>query len=459
MKRAIAILFALLLAFGAAACQTTPESPIVVQKDFDKLIEKANQAEPTGEEHFLADRLNAPETLQMQLASKGGNLQITVDALVVLPNVEQLPMIRVGHGRFDGNDARRFAEVLFGDAMPLDPFYTPQTKGMIQKSLDVLMTLKERGELDKYETMKDLDNAISELIREMADAPDSHTPSEHVFEWKASEPYLMLRAAPDAVTVSDLSFSAENVVYIRNLSRYATMSAAMAPGIPASNDYSYKLTQDLAEETGYTPEEAYTIALDAINALQVKDMVCTARRGFRFLQDDFSLYEFAFTRSIAGIPITFTNDEGSSFEPREDGTFAEPWPYERIRVFIDETGVAALTYTSPYVILETVSESVSLLPFPEILKIFERMAPMVNDWYDYNGIACNMRIHEVRLGLMRIMEQNSRDTGPLVPVWDFMGTSEFVDKLGDSYTYDDTNISILTINAIDGSIIDRGLGY
>mgnify|MGYP005831456645 FL=1 len=65
-----------------------------------------------------------------------------------------------------------------------------------------------------------------------------------------------------------------------------------------------------------------------------------------------------------------------------------------------------------------------------------------------------MYIHEVKLGLMRITEQNSKDTGLIIPVWDFMGTYEEKETF-----FDDTYTSLLTINAIDGSIIDRGLGY
>lgn len=41
MKKVIAILLITVMALGAVACQKTPESPIVVGKDNEKLIEKA----------------------------------------------------------------------------------------------------------------------------------------------------------------------------------------------------------------------------------------------------------------------------------------------------------------------------------------------------------------------------------------------------------------------------------
>ena len=41
MKKRIAILLITIMAFGAAACQKTPESPIVVGKDYEAMIEQA----------------------------------------------------------------------------------------------------------------------------------------------------------------------------------------------------------------------------------------------------------------------------------------------------------------------------------------------------------------------------------------------------------------------------------
>ena len=49
MKRYIAILLITVMAFGAAACQKTPESPIVIGKNLDRLLEKAQDTENMSE--------------------------------------------------------------------------------------------------------------------------------------------------------------------------------------------------------------------------------------------------------------------------------------------------------------------------------------------------------------------------------------------------------------------------
>lgn len=99
-----------------------------------------------------------------------------------------------------------------------------------------------------------------------------------------------------------------------------------------------------------------------------------------------------------------------------------------------------------------------LLPFSSIQAIFEKMIVIVDNEYDTSEEkwTCEYFIDHVTLGLMRLTERNVGSQGLLVPVWDFFGHS--VDSYGiqrgtSGYT------SLLTINAIDGSIIDRTMGY
>ncbi|MDL2258963.1 DUF6034 family protein [Eubacteriales bacterium OttesenSCG-928-K08] len=459
MKKVILFCMAMVMLSGAlAGCQKTPESPIVIQKDLGNLMELAEQNGAADAGQSLSARLDAPERLTMQLTSKGGKLHITVDAPVLLPQVDQLPMVRVGHGQFDVEDAKRYVDVLFGDAIPLDPMNTPQTKAQIQKSIEGLQALKEQGELDKYESVEEIDAAIAELMKEAATAPDAFTPSEHVFEWHSPDvPVWDLRAAPDATTISDLHVQRERIEYCRNLDQFAALSMVLASGSTGSSNEGLLRKADLTVETGYTPEQAYALAMDTTEQLQIKDMACTGRRGFTFIQYGFSAYEFMFTRTIQGVTLAYTNDEGNKFAL---DSVAETWMFERIRIFIDEAGVSYFQYSGPHEILETVSEDVQMLSFPEIQNIFERMAPVVNNFYDEYGRECEMHIHEVRLGLMRVTERNAKQKGMIIPVWDFMGTLvEEPEEDGYQYILDDQYSSILTINAIDGSIIDRGLGY
>ena len=50
--------------------------------------------------------------------------------------------------------------------------------------------------------------------------------------------------------------------------------------------------------------------------------------------------------------------------------------------------------------------------------------------------------------------------GKLIPVWDFFGSRDIYQDGGtEPYTEDQANMSFLTVNAMDGTIIERNRGY
>lgn len=168
-----------------------------------------------------------------------------------------------------------------------------------------------------------------------------------------------------------------------------------------------------------------------------------------------------YTRTMNGVPITQTMDAGGSLEDM-DSTM-ETWSYENLYFYVDKDGISYMYYSDPYSIGETKTENLSLLPFSEIMKTYEKMMVVTNaDNMEYE----NSRVYDINrivLGYARIYEP-SKDahTGLLVPVWDFFGTRKIESEYdGDSYsdTTDYPTWSYLTINAVDGSIIDRSLGY
>lgn len=87
----------------------------------------------------------------------------------------------------------------------------------------------------------------------------------------------------------------------------------------------------MSVETGYTPEEAYALAIETVNRLNIKDLACNGQRAYFLTEGGFGVYEFMFTRMVNKIPTTFTNDSGNEFNPN---IVHVPWEYEKLRLFI-----------------------------------------------------------------------------------------------------------------------------
>lgn len=113
-------------------------------------------------------------------------------------------------------------------------------------------------------------------------------------------------------------------------------------------------------------------------------------------------------------------------------------------------------------------ENVFLLPFSEITSIFESVEKSsYEDFFLYGGTFADERkvelhVNEARLGYMGVhnVRNGEREKeGKMIPVWDFLGTVtvEYF-KEGKSVgkeTYSQPDLSLMTVNAMDGSVMER----
>ena len=136
---------------------------------------------------------------------------------------------------------------------------------------------------------------------------------------------------------------------------------------------------------------------------------------------------------------------------------------ERLRITIDDEGIQDIQWCSPYDVVEEVTDNASLKPFEEIKQRFEEMFFVKNSdtvLFD-KGKTYDVRfvVDSVKLGLMRVNEKDSPDTGLIVPVWFFHGyeanmLEAELEAQGLTEMPDNAGMVLMKINAIDGSIIE-----
>ena len=117
MKKLMCMLtcFVLLL---LCACQPTPEKPVVIQKDMEQMLEKA-QAAPEADlearpETSLSERYAIPQQMKLAITGAEGRLSISIDAPVTVPERE-LPLARVSPAQFGQDTVTAFYDALVGD--------------------------------------------------------------------------------------------------------------------------------------------------------------------------------------------------------------------------------------------------------------------------------------------------------------------------------------------------------
>ena len=204
--------------------------------------------------------------------------------------------------------------------------------------------------------------------------------------------------------------------------------------------------------------------------------------------------DFIFERMIDGVPVNYVretslpvNEQALEWE-NEDGTLhegqSEGWENEVLTMDFCSGTIQSFLHRNPIEASNVSDERLFLLPFDEVKDIFEKtitLQVMTEDKnrmiavdggsnYRYPSIdaqSAEITITKVQLGYMRMPDSEGSNTeAVLIPVWDFYGTwtsEEPEYKYGNGedglvmgdVTMDDAGVSLLTIDARDGSVIQR----
>ncbi len=469
-KQVFIIIFASLLLL--CACQPTPESPIVVGKDQDIMIGKAEEEatyatdDPEKQGVDWYERLGAPEHYTASLVSGGGHLKVTVDAPIVLPDTE-LPIVRITPVKFSDEDAHRFVAAFLGDnPQCVDPWgENNRTRASYEKEIlmrrDALEHWNEYGNLiygENFETRENFERYLQKLMAQAVNAPERPETFAPTYEWE--EPHVWTPEGEKRTNDRYLTFLTVNAdgsqsrLDIFSSSEYGNSSVRYQRDIV--DDVHYPIDgAKWQNELNLSEADARAEAERVLAKMGISHLGCAFAKSVRIYPADVRLdgvpyrayWALIYTPAVNGAETTFTQQ--STTEPND---YAREWEYERCYVLVDDGGVAGLFYNDPCVVQEVTVPAATLLPYEKILDIFEKMVLIVENNADPMDRDEQYCITSVRLGLVSIPEQNG-EGGLLVPAWDFLG--DRVDENRAAFVSDE-RYSFLTINAIDGSIIKRG---
>ena len=163
------------------------------------------------------------------------------------------------------------------------------------------------------------------------------------------------------------------------------------------------------------------------------------------VEDGVEGYEIYFSHGVNHVPQTRTTNS-IAYVP--DGGKVT-YDYERLYMRVEDAGVTFLFWQNPMTMGETLAQKVELLPFDQVLEIITGHVTLA-----YENYAMDERLRDgesltvdrITLGMMRVQNENNENDFTLIPVWDVFST-----QLGD--------YSLVTVNAMDGSIITRENGY
>lgn len=470
------------------ACQPTPEREIVIGKGEGRLEEAiaatpspgdAQSAPPHNDALYV--RLGAPKRWVYEGLSDEGKFNIVADAEVLLPQAAQLPVVRAVRRELTQEDIDKVGEALFGR----DATYY-QTVRFTKEQLEKRI-LEQKANLQKArptppETAEALQRNIEDLERMHADAPSESELNEATLNIVAhqADAYEEYDGVEVCIFQDGGTFqiAAGNVYEDGIYSIAVSVSNDNSPIIYTSQDSKgYLSPHGVTVSKGEALERAAAVAKELAPDL---DLVYTGVAG-TFSSDTSRNWgwHFVFMRSVNGVKTVYAGQEvGASMETEVQ----YPVRNEKISITVDDLGICGLFWENPMTVAETLNADVALLSFDEIADL---VCKNLYTYYAYNidrDNGCTVKVNRVELGLMRVDVRNGNDYYYL-PVWSVFSdveateayheTQKQFEDIGDRYALDENGDPIhagfsssdnqatasVTINAIDGSVIDRNLGY
>lgn len=463
--RMLSAALAVTLLSGCGAAQTnTPAETSVNQA---MLLEKSAQPQESA--------YTFPEKFTGDWTGQEGKLTIHADAQVVAELGTALPTATVEPREFNQEDVDNLLKVFLKG----EPLYSHvQTKQELQGHLDYINSPDWTSDPGKPSDPASLEARRKELnawyTAEIAKAPEEK-PILHGFSDSDDPKWIGGTATVDGT---------EWEVSIRNDTDYGWTSAYIE-----RTDYKYRdYTIPLPDASR---EESIAQGNALMQALGLDNFVLTdAQQWSVELPGDNGVWRLYYAPTVNGIPVsgsrtdrTATLDDGTLHQfyqywvysaSEETNPDTVSWYLENIYLDVGKDGILSFNWTAPSTQPVVQQPQSALLPFEEIASIADTMLPEVivgpkgtplTKLDQYNGFETRMDVDitKVSLSLMRIRDKGSLQ-GTIVPVWDFWGTSDWYDAEPNAYGYQEKGMNyeyqpMLTLNAVDGTVVDRQLGY
>ena len=470
--RAAALLLVpiMLVTCFTTACQPTPEKEVVVNKNNSDLNEKIKQsASPVESDKNLQQTMSIPTQWADSFENQNGQISFKIDATIEIPNVNKVPVVSVTPMAFTQDQVDHMIEVLLDG----NELYEPQEMTREQIQSEIVEIQSEITEAKKQPDSNDKSMWLENLLNQLDSAKEQYnkTPEElkkipatsKIGTIKHHINYTGVKVMADT-DVGGMLFRVANgdngstVVINQQTSdgasykeyRYMHEDVETPKGVLITREEAENKAKGIARELDEGLELAYTGVAEAMWQEQVWQMV--------------------FIRKVEGFPSTYeTHEIGGNESVSMTGPVVS---YEKMIISINDKGIAEFGWYTPMKVDKIVNENVKLMPFSDIQSTAKDMIKK-----SFNDIAeqrkadtavthTSVTLDKVTLGLMRIGVKNQPGQYKLIPVWDFYGDSENTLKNSENIPKEklrshnvQNNYSLLTINAIDGSIIDRNLGY
>ena len=447
--------FALAMIIFSGCGKTVPQ-PEPTNINQAMLIEKSAQEQ---------DSYTFPETFTGDWTGQQGRLTIHANAKIVAEQGTVLPTATVEPRTFTQEDVDNLLRV-FLKGEPLYAF--TQTKQELKEWIDHINSPEWEPDPDAPEPKEEKRQRLNAEYEQWVKTAPEEKPIIHGF-YDSDDP----KQISGSGTVDGIEY---------DISICNQFGGDWTAAYIDRTDYKYG--SDIEDWGSISEEEAIAQGDALMQELGFDHMVLDDIQPSHREDNTWQLY---YTPTVNGIPISsirqdiYDQEYGRSYQyetyscSEEVNPDTVSWNMEAIWITVGKDGILSFTWNAPATNAKVQTENSNLLPFEEIASIADTMLPVVIigpsearslvEIDAINGFETRMdvEITKVSLTLMRIRDKGSLQ-GTVVPVWDFWGTSDWYDAAPNAYGYNQKGERysvepLMTLNAIDGTVVSRLFGY
>lgn len=439
-------------------CQATPEKEIVMNKGQQYLqpqqaeVQKKDMDIPQNSDTYIYE-----ERISDQIQSP--SVEIIVDAEVIGPEQTCFDVRECLPRKFSKDELESTIQFFFPDAEMYEQDFEPAlTKGQIEERI---ISIKQA--IANIDAEPKTPQKRQELLEEYQSSLDA---LEEAYPKAPSE------VEQQPFSIEKLMENGEAMLKFRD----KITGENQGSGIIVTNEYENMRANTMLLARGNISDViGHTGEWDEQSAIKTCDDII-AKLGFSDFQrfhtsfivdgEGKSRYETVYTRVEHGIRNNYALE--SKENPDVNAQFSFYWQPEYIILNIDSYDNCRMEYCSPSADGEILSEKAELVPFNDLMEKMRTGLLAKTAHLDDGIVKSRIVINKIQFGTMRISRADTIDQYITVPVWDFYGNESVIADYEentaelaeiDELKEEETLNSYLTINALDGSIIDRTVGY
>jgi hypothetical protein len=477
MKKIYVLLIIIMILISA--CQPTPEEEIVVNKNdgkFQQALEAAPeetaQIDAASQMQETEIPVEYPERWKAEFEKYGGRLKFAIDADVVVSDAKSYPVVTLKPYYVPIEQANKMIETIFG-TLDIYCLVYETTKDQIQDMIVQVKADIKKAENDGDEEMAEqYRETLASMTESLKDAPNEAKPRKYsgefdIYNGKDSEQWS-IEVREDPMNVQTPYLGINN-----------TVRSEIGNGYNASvvyGDYSklqYLFIDETSHKTKYkdnplfSTDDAKTAVQKAnsfLSDIDIKDRVVEQMYAIAVSEgsDEIIGYKIFYGKKFNG--ITIPRDVqlgGSSWENniQTQENYVASFDYEALTVDVTYGEVSRLEWQAPYEIDRVLKDDVELMSFDEITSRAETQLAVKYAYLEgQEDESRNLYVDEIILTYAVEPIQNEKYQYMLIPVWAFYGgvdygegTEIYGGEIREGrYPY---QWSLLTINAVDGSVI------